>query len=360
VSGARYQGEWKRGREHGFGSWTSGNGESGSGGGAQYEGGFRDGLPHGEGRYVGPGGEMYQGEWRRGRQDGRGAWFGPDGTVYDGVWSAGRAIGGAVHRRAAGTAAPGVGGVLGKVLVGLHRPPVSGPMQRDPPEDVLARLADAELRADAAGLVRAAALGHFDSVAARVRAGCDVDQGIPLADVVHEPWYAGKAKGVAGTAAKHQLAGSPLGYNFEGEAAASMTSAAEAELGPVEAVCIAVEHLCSNHPEAWAEWVGHSFDVGHLGSSESLAQTLSYNSKSDVTGALGGAAKTDCKDHAQKANIQSSASERVQIRALVRVLKTLERAGANAGPAAVSCVLHGRAAAIQILADSFPPGKNHT
>jgi hypothetical protein len=315
---------------------------------------------------------MYQGEWRRGRQDGRGAWFGPRGVIYDGVWTAGRAVGGAVHRRAACSAGPGVGGARRNVLIGVHRPPAAVPMQHDPPGDVLARLADAELRADAAGLVRAAARGHFDNVAVRVRAGCDVNQGIPAADVADEPWYAGEAaEAAAGAAAERQMGGCYPEDGGEATRKASMATAAASavDIGPVEAVCIAVERLRSDHPAVWADWAAHSKSVannesvGRGVSSDVLAQPLSDVStvNASAVGSFGGDAETVAggQDQAPGANLQSKASAVAQLRALRRVLGTLERAGADAGPALVSSVLRGRAAAVRILAETFPRGRMH-
>lgn len=55
-----------------------------------YEGGFRDGKPHGEGRFSSQNGDLYVGGWFAGKQHGRGAYFGKDGYVYDGEWAQGK------------------------------------------------------------------------------------------------------------------------------------------------------------------------------------------------------------------------------------------------------------------------------
>ena len=148
---------------------------------------------------------MYQGGWSFGRRDGRGAWFGADGYVYDGMWSAGRAPCGAVHRRIAGTGAPGMSGYGqgstygGLVLVWQYRAPSesSGPVQHESVRDVLSRLADAQLRDDVAGLVRAAARGHVDGVKVRVIAGCDVKRGAPADLFATESSYANNPQAAA-------------------------------------------------------------------------------------------------------------------------------------------------------------------
>ncbi len=368
VSGARYQGEWKRGKEHGFGTWTSG--ETGDGfRPCQYEGGFRDGLPHGEGRYDGSRGELYQGEWRRGRQDGRGAWFGADGEVYDGMWSAGRATGGAIHRRVAGTAVPGVSGDNGRVLVWQYRERAGGPRKRERVEDVLKRLADAELRGDVAGLVRAAGRGHFDSVAERVRAGCDVHCRVSADAFAAETWYAWYAKS---SAMRPE-------YSFA-TVRADDSIVHKEELGPVDAVCLAVERLRQEHPLEWYKWSSRDTENNHdktttLMHTETDRKELSGNEDGDhdsgqdseeaeqIVGGDGyvssGTQRKQPVLHSMPAGEQppqEPPAPVAKLRALRRVLTTLVLAGVDANSAIVSSVRHRRAAAVSLLADTIPAG----
>ena len=48
-NGSRYVGEWKDGKKHGQGTYTSGKGE---GEGDKYVGEFKDGVPNGQGTYT--------------------------------------------------------------------------------------------------------------------------------------------------------------------------------------------------------------------------------------------------------------------------------------------------------------------
>jgi hypothetical protein len=74
-----YEGEWNKGRRHGQGKQVDRKC------GIVYEGVWRGGYRHGQGRQVDSGG-VYEGEWNKGRRHGRGKQVDADGTVYDGEW----------------------------------------------------------------------------------------------------------------------------------------------------------------------------------------------------------------------------------------------------------------------------------
>ena len=57
-NGSRYVGEWKDGKKHGRGTYTSGKGE---GEGDKYVGEFKDGKKHGQGTCIKPEGRKYVG-----------------------------------------------------------------------------------------------------------------------------------------------------------------------------------------------------------------------------------------------------------------------------------------------------------
>ncbi|KAL6041085.1 MORN repeat-containing protein [Balamuthia mandrillaris] len=127
TNGTNYEGEWKDGKFHGFGTQTwkeavyvgefvngkrEGQGKQTWDKGDVYEGQWKDGNPHGFGyktwpcgdTYVGdweeghrmgfgeytwPSGHRYKGEWRNKLQSGRGVYTWSDGRCYDGEWTEG-------------------------------------------------------------------------------------------------------------------------------------------------------------------------------------------------------------------------------------------------------------------------------
>jgi hypothetical protein len=119
-----------------------------SGAGSRYEGSFRNGVPHGEGRFVKSNGDMYQGEWREGRQHGHGAYFGHDGEVYDGEWINGRIARAGLHKQKQRK--------RGKEhVVGVYTEQWEEEEEGEPQVEVLQRMRDRELRADREGFLRA-------------------------------------------------------------------------------------------------------------------------------------------------------------------------------------------------------------
>ena len=98
-----YEGDFRRGRKHGVGTFTTpdggryvgefvndeitGRGERAWGDGRTYVGTFTLGEMNGEGRLMRPDGGSYEGGWRMNRRHGRGVdTHGPTGDTYDGEW----------------------------------------------------------------------------------------------------------------------------------------------------------------------------------------------------------------------------------------------------------------------------------
>ncbi|XP_047094878.1 phosphatidylinositol 4-phosphate 5-kinase 9-like [Lolium rigidum] len=79
-----YEGEWRRGMRHGQGKtlWPSG---------ATYEGEYSAGYMDGEGTYVSPdGASSYKGQWKLNRKHGLGLQTYPSGDMYQGSWIQGQ------------------------------------------------------------------------------------------------------------------------------------------------------------------------------------------------------------------------------------------------------------------------------
>ncbi|XP_047094344.1 phosphatidylinositol 4-phosphate 5-kinase 9-like [Lolium rigidum] len=79
-----YEGEWRRGMRHGQGKtlWPSG---------ATYEGEYSAGYMDGEGTYVSPdGASSYKGQWKLNRKHGLGLQTYPSGDMYQGSWVQGQ------------------------------------------------------------------------------------------------------------------------------------------------------------------------------------------------------------------------------------------------------------------------------
>jgi len=71
-NGSSYVGEWKDGKKHGQGTYTSGKGE---GEGDKYVGEFKDGKKHGQGILTSYLGFKFEGEWKKNKP-----W---NGILYD-------------------------------------------------------------------------------------------------------------------------------------------------------------------------------------------------------------------------------------------------------------------------------------
>jgi 1-phosphatidylinositol-4-phosphate 5-kinase len=83
TDGSMYEGSWRRGRASGRGkfSWPSG---------ATYEGDLAGGYMHGHGTYIGEFGDTFGGHWANNFRHGRGTQAYANGDVYDGHWRDGR------------------------------------------------------------------------------------------------------------------------------------------------------------------------------------------------------------------------------------------------------------------------------
>ena len=77
--GAVYVGKFKNGLWHGQGKMRWANGEV-------YEGSFMNGFRHGKGKSTRPNGEFYEGDYRDGLKHGKGMYQWVDGSVYVGEW----------------------------------------------------------------------------------------------------------------------------------------------------------------------------------------------------------------------------------------------------------------------------------
>lgn len=102
---ARYEGEFREGKRHGQGKLTEPSGRVIAGrfdrgepsgdvtvtgpGSMRYEGGWQQGRPQGQGRIAYNDGATYEGGFERGLREGRGRLVDAAGTVYEGVFSAG-------------------------------------------------------------------------------------------------------------------------------------------------------------------------------------------------------------------------------------------------------------------------------
>jgi hypothetical protein len=78
-----YDGQWTKGKMHGWGTYLYDDGFS-------TKGQFRNNWPEGEATATYAGGHKYEGDWKRGRYYGRGRMETADGAVYDGEWYDGR------------------------------------------------------------------------------------------------------------------------------------------------------------------------------------------------------------------------------------------------------------------------------
>ena len=77
TDGAVYEGEWKDGKSHGQGKCTYPDG-------AAYEGDWKDDKKHGQGKLTYPDGAAYEGDWKDGKKHGQGKYTYADGRRYEG------------------------------------------------------------------------------------------------------------------------------------------------------------------------------------------------------------------------------------------------------------------------------------
>ena len=83
VNGDRYYGQWKNGKTHGSGTkiWKDGR---------EYSGTFKDDKLHGDGTFYYPDGKKYVGGFINGKRHGEGIFTYPDGTAFIGNFVAGK------------------------------------------------------------------------------------------------------------------------------------------------------------------------------------------------------------------------------------------------------------------------------
>ena len=79
ASGARYEGEWKNGTQHGLGTMHYE-------GGSVYDGFWKNGELNGEGTYTWPSGSVYEGNWKSGLKHGKGRMEWSKNLWYVGTW----------------------------------------------------------------------------------------------------------------------------------------------------------------------------------------------------------------------------------------------------------------------------------
>ena len=77
-----YAGEFKKGKPHGQGTYTMGDG-------IKYVGELKKGNPHGQGTFTWPNGDKYVGGFRKGEPHGPGIHTLADGSVKEGFWEKG-------------------------------------------------------------------------------------------------------------------------------------------------------------------------------------------------------------------------------------------------------------------------------
>jgi len=85
-NGSRYGGEWKDGKKHGQGTYTSGKGV---GEGDKYVGEFKGGFKNGHGKYIWSDGDKYVGEFKDDKPNGQGTYTWSDGRKYEGEFEDG-------------------------------------------------------------------------------------------------------------------------------------------------------------------------------------------------------------------------------------------------------------------------------
>ena len=108
----RYTGAWRAGMPHGRGVAHYVDG-------ARYDGEWEAGLPHGDGHLTRPDGSFYRGEWCRGAEHGAGRALTPTGIRYEGTWVDGAPHGTGRERTPAGETY--VGGFARGVRTGRGR-----------------------------------------------------------------------------------------------------------------------------------------------------------------------------------------------------------------------------------------------
>jgi hypothetical protein len=124
-----YSGQWRQGRQQGRGTkeWADGR---------RYDGQWSNGRANGQGSFVYSHGSRYDGNWRWGDRHGQGALFGPDGRLErQGYWAANRPCSRIAfcHHNSTGQQAPTTRCVFGAIrrpfsslIDWVYRPPSVG------------------------------------------------------------------------------------------------------------------------------------------------------------------------------------------------------------------------------------------
>ncbi|KAK9917488.1 hypothetical protein WJX75_004962 [Coccomyxa subellipsoidea] len=86
ADGSTYDGGWKNGSKHGLGTYTWPNG-------ASYKGEWQNGCMHGVGSFKSPDGTCYEGGWAQDLKQGLGKKVYANGDIYEGLWKAGKCEG---------------------------------------------------------------------------------------------------------------------------------------------------------------------------------------------------------------------------------------------------------------------------
>ncbi|EIE18182.1 PIP5K-domain-containing protein [Coccomyxa subellipsoidea C-169] len=86
ADASTYKGGWKNGSKHGLGTYTWPNG-------ASYKGEWQNGCMHGVGSFKSPDGTCYEGGWAQDLKQGLGKKVYANGDIYEGLWKAGKCEG---------------------------------------------------------------------------------------------------------------------------------------------------------------------------------------------------------------------------------------------------------------------------
>ena len=105
VNGNKYVGEHKNGKMNGQGTFTWASGEFA---GNKYAGEFKDNERHGQGTYTYANGEKYVGEWKDGEPNGQGTHTFTNGDKYVGEFKNGSQHGQGIYTYADGTVEKGI------------------------------------------------------------------------------------------------------------------------------------------------------------------------------------------------------------------------------------------------------------
>ena len=100
ANGDKYVGEWKKGKEHGQGTYTWADG-------SKYAGEYKDGKRNGQGTYTWASGNKYVGEYKDGKFHGQGTYTWANGAKHVGEFKGDKRHGQGTYTRADGTVKKG-------------------------------------------------------------------------------------------------------------------------------------------------------------------------------------------------------------------------------------------------------------